>query len=337
MDHSIFIYEPLNDGIANRIAQEVKEAGSNPISIRINSPGGNAHEGFAIYNLLRSIPNKVTTHADGIAASAASIVMMAGSERVMAEASQLMIHNSRGGAMQGMTADEMKQAIPVFEAIDDMAASIYSHGTGISKKLITEMMSTDTYITAKQAKKLGFATQLKTRLKAVALLTKDDMNLDKIYAMASNLGIYDSPEIKEKAEKEKEIATDLAEMAVAERIEKSEGAELLIKDLTPYLEFQTFQNEVKPLLDAMVTWIADQPTKEQIQASIKELMSVEMVNLLGKLKSKSIAPAEGGAFAEQSAEEFAIEQKETNWAEGITEAKEEVTKRTLSGNFNKIN
>lgn len=126
------------------------------IVLNLNSPGGDAFEGVAIYNTLKAAGKPVTINVIGMAASAASIVAMAGDEVVMNTGTQMMIH----GAMAicaGFSADMLKMA-DTLEKVSGSIADIYVAETGNSKKSVTAMMDAETWMSGKEAVEKGFAT-----------------------------------------------------------------------------------------------------------------------------------------------------------------------------------
>jgi ATP-dependent Clp protease, protease subunit len=145
-------------GITAGMVKDALEA--NPscesITLNVNSPGGDAHEGVAIYNTLKASGKNMTVNVIGLAASAASLVAMAGDTVVMNRGTSMMIH----GAMAlcaGFAAD-MRQMADVLDKVTGSIADIYVAETGLSKKRITEMMAAETWMDAKEAVENGFAT-----------------------------------------------------------------------------------------------------------------------------------------------------------------------------------
>lgn len=125
------------------------------VTVHINSGGGVAWEGVAIYNALDSHRGKVTCVVDGIAASAASIIAMAGDETVMAAGSLMMIHDPALFTM-GDAADH-KKSIEVLDKLGDQLAGIYADKTGSSTDALRELMRAETWLTADEAVSLKFA------------------------------------------------------------------------------------------------------------------------------------------------------------------------------------
>lgn len=141
-----------------RIAAALRAIGNNDVVVNINSPGGNMFEGLAIYNQLRAHSGKVTVNVLGIAASAASIIAMAGDEIQMGRGAFLMIHNCWGVCI-GNRHDLAKLAQDM-EPFDKSMCDIYMARSGQASDAISQMMDNETYIGASDAIEKGFADNL---------------------------------------------------------------------------------------------------------------------------------------------------------------------------------
>jgi ATP-dependent protease ClpP protease subunit len=139
----------------NRVAAALRNIGKRDVVVNINSPGGDFFEGLAIYNALREHPAKVTVKVLGIAASAASVIAMAGDEIQIARAGFLMIHNTWILAMGDRHA--LRDAASWLEPFDQVAVDIYAARTGIDPKDITKMLDRETWIGGTEAVDKGFA------------------------------------------------------------------------------------------------------------------------------------------------------------------------------------
>lgn len=164
-ESTINIYEIVGEdwwtgqGMTAKIVSSVlRKNKGKEITVNINSPGGDFHEGLAIYNLLKEHDAPVTARIVGMAASAASVVAMAASTIKIAEAGYFMIHNS-WTCLCG-NKNEMRERADVLSQFDETMAGIYSKKTGISKDEISIMMDKDTWIDGSDAVDQGFATQL---------------------------------------------------------------------------------------------------------------------------------------------------------------------------------
>ncbi|KAB2771018.1 Clp protease ClpP [Brucella anthropi] len=140
---------------ANRISTALRSIGNQAITVRINSPGGDMFEGIAIYNLLRSHPAKVTVEVLGWAASAASIIAMAGDEIRMGLGSFMMVHNAWGVVIGNR--HDMREAATLFDQFDAALADIYEARTGMERADIEQLMDTETFMTAAETVENGFA------------------------------------------------------------------------------------------------------------------------------------------------------------------------------------
>jgi len=146
---------------AKRMAGALRSIGKNAVTVNINSPGGDMFEGLAIYNLLREHPAEVTVKVMGIAASAASVIGMAGDKVLMGTGAMLMIHNAWGLVVGNR--HDFADAAEVFKTFDSSMAAIYAERTGIKTEDILAMLdgpsrsSDGTYMTAAEAIEKGFA------------------------------------------------------------------------------------------------------------------------------------------------------------------------------------
>ncbi len=144
---------------AKRMAGALRAIGAqNPVTVAINSPGGDVFEGIAIYNLLREHKAAVNVKVMGLAASAASLIAMAGDEILMGEGAMLMIHNAWGVAVGNR--HDMRSAADVLEPIDSAMAGIYAARSGQDQKAIAKMLDAETWLSASQAIERGFASAL---------------------------------------------------------------------------------------------------------------------------------------------------------------------------------
>lgn len=143
---------------AKRIAAALRAIGKRDVVVNINSPGGDYFEGLAIYNMLREHPAKVTVKVLGIAASAASIIAMAGDDVRIARAGFFMIHNTWVIA----TGDrhQLRDVADWLEPFDQTAADIYAARTGMETADVAAMLDRETWIGGAEAVDKGFADDL---------------------------------------------------------------------------------------------------------------------------------------------------------------------------------
>lgn len=143
---------------AKRVAGALRALGAGPVTVNVNSPGGDLFEGLAIYNLLREHKGEVTVKVLGVAASAASIIAMAGDKVEIARAAFLMIHNTWVVAVGNR--NDMRDIADQLEPFDRAMAGIYAERTGMDEKAIGKLMDKETWIGGDDAVSQGFADAL---------------------------------------------------------------------------------------------------------------------------------------------------------------------------------
>jgi ATP-dependent protease ClpP protease subunit len=143
---------------AKSVAAQLRAIGDRPVEVQINSYGGDMFEGIAIYNVLREHPQNVTVKIMGMAASAASIIAMAGDTVQIGAASFLMVHNCWTIAA-GNRAD-MLEVAAYLEPFDKAMADVYAARTGKTAAQAAEWMDRETFFSGSQAIELGFADEL---------------------------------------------------------------------------------------------------------------------------------------------------------------------------------
>ncbi|MGV6840573.1 MAG: head maturation protease, ClpP-related [Planktomarina sp.] len=147
------------DGVSSkRIAAALRNIGERDVTVFINSPGGDFFEGLAIYNLLNEHPGEVTIKILGLAASAASVIAMAGDNVLIARAGFLMIHNTWVCACGDRHA--LREVSDWLEPFDNVAVDVYHARSGVSAKTLSAMLDKETWIAGKDAVDQGFADAL---------------------------------------------------------------------------------------------------------------------------------------------------------------------------------
>ena len=162
------------DGVtATQFATDLKALGNvNKISLRINSEGGSVFEGKAMYSLLSAHPANVTVHIDGLAASAASFIAMAGNSIEIAESGFVMIHNAYMLAMGD--AREMRRSADMLETVNNTILDVYAARTKMDRAAIAKMMDDETWMTGAEAVKNGFADKMVANLQVAASVSHPD-------------------------------------------------------------------------------------------------------------------------------------------------------------------
>lgn len=157
------------DGVsAKKFADDLKALGKDikTIDLRINSEGGDVFAGKAMYSLLVEHKAQVITHIDGLAASAASFIAMAGDEIEIAEAAFVMIHNAWTFAMGG--AEDMRRTADLLDTVNETIREVYIARTNNAEGDIREWMDAETWMTGKEAVARGFADKVVDNLKVAA-------------------------------------------------------------------------------------------------------------------------------------------------------------------------
>lgn len=145
----------FDDDVTPQLFKDELLSGSGDITVWINSPGGDCVAAAQIYNMLMDYKGNVTIKVDGIAASAASVIAMAGTKVLMSPVSMLMIHNPMTVAY-GNSA-EMEKAIEMLASVKDSIINAYEIKTGMSRAKISRLMDAETWMDANKAVELGFA------------------------------------------------------------------------------------------------------------------------------------------------------------------------------------
>lgn len=168
----ILIYEDVGDGwfggvTAKGFAEQLRDLGDvSQIDVRINSYGGEVFAGLAIYNQLQSHKASITAYVDGIAASIASVIAMAGDEIHIAEAGFLMVHDAWGVTI-GNAAD-VREFADRLDAISGAIADVYVARTGKTLAQVREWMAGETWFNSSDSIKNGFATKIVENQKMAA-------------------------------------------------------------------------------------------------------------------------------------------------------------------------
>lgn len=160
---------------SKRVGAALRAIGDQDVFVDLNSPGGDFFEGVAIYNMLRAHSGKVTVRILGLAASAASVIAMAGDEIQIGKAGFMMVHNAWVVAVGNR--HDLAQAAKTMEPFDDAMATVYAERTGAKKSKAAEWMDNETWFNGEQAVAEGLAT---------AFLAADLVVEDKAKASAAN-------------------------------------------------------------------------------------------------------------------------------------------------------
>ena len=148
----------FDDDITPRMFKEELLSGSGPVTIWINSPGGDCIAASQIYSMLMDYKGEITVKIDGIAASAASVIAMAGTKVIMAPTALLMIHNPSTTAMGDHR--DMQKAIELLDQVKESIINAYEIKTGMSRITLSHLMDAETWMNANKAIELKFADEI---------------------------------------------------------------------------------------------------------------------------------------------------------------------------------
>lgn len=169
----IWIYEYIGEDFwsgggvtAKNFQKDLSAIKASQIDLHINSPGGDVFDGITIYNLLKQHPATVTTYIDGLAASIASVIALAGDKVYMAENALFMIHNPWGFAMGD--ANDMRKTADLLDKIRGSMTTTYSSKTGKSDEEIIPLLDAETWMDAEEALAFGFVDEIADKMDLAA-------------------------------------------------------------------------------------------------------------------------------------------------------------------------
>jgi ATP-dependent Clp endopeptidase proteolytic subunit ClpP len=169
----VWIYDQIGEdwwtggGVtAKNFQKELSAVKASQIDLHINSPGGEVFDGIAIYNLLKNHPATVTTYIDGIAASIASVIALAGDRVVMAENALYMMHMPSGMAMGN--AETMRSFADVLDKVAGTMIGTYAAKSGKDEAEISAMMSDETWMSSDEALSAGFVDEISGKMELAA-------------------------------------------------------------------------------------------------------------------------------------------------------------------------
>lgn len=148
----------FDDGVTPQMFKNELFSGNGPVTVWLNSPGGDCIAASQIYSMLMDYPHNVTVKIDGIAASAGSVIAMAGTKVLMSPTALVMIHNPATTAFGDHK--DMSKAIDMLDEVKESIINAYEIRTGLSHTQLSHMMDEETWMNAKKAIELGFADGL---------------------------------------------------------------------------------------------------------------------------------------------------------------------------------
>jgi ATP-dependent Clp protease, protease subunit len=205
--------------------EELKNHTSDKLTVVLNSGGGDVFAGLSIYNALRELDAEVTIRVDGLAASIASIIAMAGDKVIMSPGSLMMIH--RPSVFAAGNVDDLDKAKDLLLKIEESITPIYTEKTGLSGEKIAEMLEAETWMSAEEAVELGFADEvIKTEKASLKATIQNALNGNFAYSMeATKQSLESFAEKVLESEKEVESVVEPTETQEPVSTEPSDEAE----------------------------------------------------------------------------------------------------------------
>ena len=203
----------FDDEVTPALFKEELNSGEGDITVWINSPGGDCVAAAQIYNMLMNYKGNVTVKIDGIAASAASVIAMAGNKVIVSPVSMIMIHNPATIAF-GDTS-EMQKAIAMLDEVKESIINAYEIKTGLSRAKLSHLMDAETWMDANSAIELGFADEIMQRN------TQDDIEVPNVSMTFSRASVTNSlmKKVAEKCQISQKTKNEIASDRLLERLE----------------------------------------------------------------------------------------------------------------------
>ena len=204
----------FDDEVTPALFKDELNAGSGDITVWINSPGGDCIAAAQIYNMLMDYKGNVTVKIDGIAASAASVIAMAGNKVIVSPVSMIMIHNPATIAA-GDTA-EMQKAIAMLDEVKESIINAYEIKTGLSRARLSHLMDAETWMDANSAIELGFADEIMQRN-----TEEDELEVPNVSMTFSRASVTNSlmEKMAEKCKIAQKTKNEIASDSLLERLE----------------------------------------------------------------------------------------------------------------------
>ncbi len=259
------------------------------VRVIINSEGGSVFDGFDIYSQLKAIDNKVITEVRGLAASVASLIMLAGDTIEMSQAALVMIHKS--STMVFGNSNEIEDQKKILESIDSVMIDIYSSRTGMSNEEVDELLSEETWLTADEAVNVGLAdniihvAELKYAAKLMLNQNKKKMALADLFK--SFRGTEDEEETPNEAVSE-ETTQELPEAITREEFDALKEA---MEKVAETLDSLMVEGEEEDSEDEEE--VPDEEEAKAQEAAIEEIVETKMKVMVKNLKHSNGKPKKG--------------------------------------------
>ncbi len=245
----IWIYEMIGEDFwtgggvtAKNFQKELSEIKASQIDLHINSPGGAVFDGITIYNLLKQHPANITTYIDGLAASIASVIALAGDKVIMAENALYMVHNPEGLAMG--TATDMRSLADVLDKIASTMVGTYVSKTKKPETDIKAMLDAETWMTADEALEAGFIDEISGEMDMAACA-----KFIPVMAKAGFKHIPNNLTAKKELPSEKDLERALRDVGCSVKMAKTILAKGYSADLRDVSQTEELPIAIAPLRD----------------------------------------------------------------------------------------
>ena len=262
----------------------LQELGLEPgeeLLIILNSPGGSVIDGFNIYNQIKSLDNPTTIKIEGFAASIAALISMAADKIQMSEVGQFMIHRA-SVFLEGNKTELEKQA-EILQSIDATQISVFSAKTGLDNTEIEQMLDKETWMTAEEAKKLGFVDEIVDRIEA---------KMAAIYYQSIKGNKMKWKELLEKMAGVKAETPEINEVVVTEETSDETSEETPEEALNAVTreEFDELKQTIQDLLKALMEKEKAEGEEKTVEEVISEVVKTELEALIKRLPRSNGQP-----------------------------------------------
>lgn len=196
----------FDDDVTSQMFRDELFAGSGPVTVWLNSPGGDCVAASQIYSMLMDYKGDVTIKIDGIAASAASVIAMAGTKVLMAPTALMMIHNPI--TMAYGNHDDMQKAIEMLDEVKESIINAYEIKTNLSRAKLSHLMDTETWMNANKAIEFGFADDILEDEKK----NTSDIPAYAFSGRAAEISLMNKLTLRCKSEKKEPVGTPISDL-----------------------------------------------------------------------------------------------------------------------------
>ena len=204
----------FDDEVTPSLFKDELNSGEGDITVWINSPGGDCIAAAQIYNMLMNYKGNVTVKIDGIAASAASVIAMAGNKVIVSPVSMIMIHNP--ATIAAGDTSEMQKAIAMLDEVKESIINAYEIKTGLSRAKLSHLMDAETWMDANSAIEMGFADEIMQRNTQY-----DELEVPNVSMTFSRVSVTNSlmEKMAEKCKIAQKTKNEIASDSLLERLE----------------------------------------------------------------------------------------------------------------------